>query len=163
MYAMICGLLCATLPPAEANPHGFLWTYTPDGKGGMNREVIPYEPREGDWLFFDDMSKWWTFLYAIADTAPPFHAGIVVKRPDGSLAVLESGPDDTLLEDKSSPDSAEPPLPVESVEAGSSSDEEFAAALRRITELSEVEPTKRRSLRSLVVSRLRRRGAPSDF
>jgi hypothetical protein len=74
-----------------------------------------------------------------------------------------SGPDDTLLEDKSSLDSAEPPLPVESVEAGSSSDEEFAAALRRITELSEVEPTKRRSFRSLVVSRLRRRGAPSEF
>ena len=57
----------------------------------------------------------------------------------------------------------EPPLPVESVKAGSSSDEEFAAALRRITELSDVKPTKRRSLRSLVVSRLRRRGAPSDF
>ena len=72
------------------------------------------------------------------------------------------GPDDTRFEDEPSLDSAEPPLPVDSVEAGSSSDEEFAAALRRITELSEVEPTKRRSLRSVVVSRLRRRGA-SDF
>ena len=28
--------------------------------------------------------------------SPPFHVGIVVKRRDGSLAVLESGPDDTL-------------------------------------------------------------------
>ena len=65
------------------------------------------------------------------------------------------------LEHEPSPDSAEPPLPVQSVEPRSSSDEELAAALRRITALSDVEPTKRRSLRSLVVSRLRRRGAPS--
>jgi len=72
-----------------------------------------------------------------------------------------SGPDDTRFEDEPSLDSAELPLPV--VEAGSSPDEEFAAALRRITELSEVEPTKKRSLRSLVVSRLRRLGAPSDI
>lgn len=81
--------------PAHA-PHGYLWTYKLDDHGRTVREVIPYEPREGDWLFFDDMSAWWTFLYKIASTAPPFHAGIVVKKPDGGLAVLESGPDDTL-------------------------------------------------------------------
>ena len=76
---------------------------------------------------------------------------------------LLSDPDDTVarLEQQSSLDSAEPPLPVENVDPGSSADEEVAGALRRITELSEVEPPKRRSLRLLVVSRLRRRGAPS--
>ena len=76
---------------------------------------------------------------------------------------LLSDPDDTVarLEQQSSLYSAEPPLPVESVDPGSSADEEVAAALRRITELAEVEPPKRRSLRLLVVSRLRRRGAPS--
>jgi len=76
---------------------------------------------------------------------------------------LLSDPDGTpaRLEQQSSLDSAEPPLPVESVDPGSSADEEVAGALRRITELSEVEPPKRRSVRLLVVSRLRRRGAPS--
>ena len=74
-----------------------------------------------------------------------------------------SGPEDRVaqLEHQSSLDSADPPLPVENVEPGSSSDEEVAAALRRLTELSDVEPTKRRSLRFVVVSRLRRRRAPS--
>lgn len=83
-------------PVPPNHPHGYLWYYKVDEKGKTVREVMPYEPREGDWLFFDDMSEWWEFLYSIADTAPPFHAGIVVKKPDGSLGVLESGPDDTL-------------------------------------------------------------------
>jgi hypothetical protein len=99
MYSVIC-VLMATMPVADikpqAAPYGYLWTYRPDEQGRTVRDVIPYQPREGDWLFFDDMSAWWTFLYKIADTAPPFHAGIVVKKPDGELAVLEAGPDDTL-------------------------------------------------------------------
>jgi hypothetical protein len=76
---------------------------------------------------------------------------------------LLSDPDDTVarLEQESSLESADPPLPVGSVDPGSSLDEEVTAALRRITELSEAEPAKRSSLRRLVVSRLRRRGAPS--
>jgi hypothetical protein len=71
--------------------------------------------------------------------------------------------DDTVarLEQQSSRDSAEPPLSVASFAPSSSADEEVAAALRRITELSEVEPPERRGLRLLVVSRLLRRGAPS--
>lgn len=74
---------------------------------------------------------------------------------------LLADPDDTVarLEQPSSLDPAEPPLPVGSLGPGSSADEEVVAALRRITELSEVEPppAKRRSLRSLVVSRFSRK------
>src|SRR5262245_11740182 len=90
--------LAALLPgsPPPSHPSGDLWTYRCDEKGQTVREVTPYCPKEGDWVFFDDMSEWWTFLYSLACTAPPFHAGIVVKKPDGELAVLESGPDDTL-------------------------------------------------------------------
>src|SRR5262245_36355509 len=77
-------------------PYGYLWTYRAGPNGATEREVIPYEPREGDLLFFDDMSLIWTYLYRIARTAPPFHAGVVVKKPDGRLAALEAGPDDTL-------------------------------------------------------------------
>jgi hypothetical protein len=76
----------------------------------------------------------------------------------GARALL-ADPDDTLaqLEQHSSLDSTEPPPPVLSVDPASAADEEVAAALRRITELSEVEPPKRRG----VFSRLRRRGARS--
>jgi hypothetical protein len=83
-------------PPDARHPHGYLWTYRCDEKGQAVREVIPYCPKEGDWIFFDDMSEWWTFLYSLASTAPPFHVGIVVKKPDGELAVLEAGPDDSM-------------------------------------------------------------------
>jgi hypothetical protein len=53
-------------------------------------------PREGDLVFYDDHNPTWTALFALADTGPPLHMGIVVKKPGGKLAVLEAGPDDTL-------------------------------------------------------------------
>ena len=35
-------------------------------------------------------------LFAYAGTGPPLHMGIVVKKSDGTLAILEAGPDDTI-------------------------------------------------------------------
>jgi hypothetical protein len=58
--------------------------------------AVPYEPREGDLIFYDDHSKVWTALFAIAGTGPPLHMGIVVRRSNGKLAVLEAGPDDRI-------------------------------------------------------------------
>jgi hypothetical protein len=77
---------------------------------------------------------------------------------------LLSDSDDTVarLEQEPSLDSAEPRLPVESVDPGSSADKEVAGARQRLNKLSEVEPPKRRSLHLLVASRLRRRRAPSS-
>ena len=92
-------LLTACLAPGDgAAPadYGYLWFYRPDGHGGACKTVEPYRPRQGDILFFDDMSKFWEFLYWLGHTAPPFHTGIVFKKPDGTCAILESGPDDTL-------------------------------------------------------------------
>jgi hypothetical protein len=58
--------------------------------------LLRYAPREGDLVFYDDKSRVWTALFALAGTGPPLHMGIVVKKPDGTLAVLEAGPDDSL-------------------------------------------------------------------
>jgi hypothetical protein len=55
-----------------------------------------YHPKEGDLVFYDDHSPFWTVLFLWAGTGPPLHAGIVVKKDDGPLAVLEAGPDDTI-------------------------------------------------------------------
>jgi hypothetical protein len=55
-----------------------------------------YEPGEGDLIFYDDKSRIWTALFALAGTGPPLHMGIVVKKADGAFAVLEAGPDDTV-------------------------------------------------------------------
>jgi hypothetical protein len=59
-------------------------------------EIVAYSPREGDLIFFDDHNWMWTLLFAWAGTGPPLHMGIAVKKADGSLAVLEAGPDDTV-------------------------------------------------------------------
>jgi hypothetical protein len=88
--------LSSSYEPDAKAPYGYLWFYESDGKGGTTKRVEVYTPREGDIAFFDDQSKFWEFLYHIGHTAPPFHTGLVVKRPDGTPGILESGPDDTL-------------------------------------------------------------------
>lgn len=75
-----------TLPP------GFVVTKTDAGTTAT--EV--YKPREGDLIFYDDKSQVWTALFALAGTGPPLHMGIMVKKPDGTPAILEAGPDDSL-------------------------------------------------------------------
>jgi hypothetical protein len=62
-------------------------------------KAVPYVPREGDLILYDDHKLIWTLLFAYAGTGSPLHAGIVVKKADGRLAVLEAGPDDTIWVD----------------------------------------------------------------
>jgi hypothetical protein len=99
-------MLSACLPPllvtalavgtSPGQSVGYLTTGKAPANNAASVEVEPYVPREGDLIFFDDQSKLWERLYKLGGTAPPFHVGIVVKKPDGSLGILESGPDDTL-------------------------------------------------------------------
>jgi hypothetical protein len=67
-------------------------------KGGKTArtKAVRYVPREGDLIFYDEHSWVWTALFFLAGTGPPLHMGIVVKKPNGGLAVLEAGPDDTI-------------------------------------------------------------------
>jgi hypothetical protein len=83
--------LAAPLLLCHAPPTGYL---APPAAGPA-RPVV-YAPREGDLIFYDDHNRAWTALFALAGTGPPLHMGIVVKKPDGSFAVLEAGPDDTV-------------------------------------------------------------------
>jgi hypothetical protein len=98
MHSALCSVLsaCALFGTQPGESVGYLWFYKPDANGKVCKTSEPYVPREGDIVFFDDMSKFWEFLYRIGDTKPPFHTGIVFKKPGGTLALLESGPDDTL-------------------------------------------------------------------
>jgi hypothetical protein len=54
----------------------------------------PYVPQPGDMVFYDHPSLRAGFLYALAHTGKPYHAGIVVNLPDGRPALLEAGPYD---------------------------------------------------------------------
>src|SRR5205085_2545494 len=35
-------------------------------------------------------------LYKFVGSGPPFHSGLIVPLPDGTPAIIESGPDDTM-------------------------------------------------------------------
>jgi hypothetical protein len=56
----------------------------------------PYLPQPGDLMLRLDNSVFWRTTHALALAFDPNGSGIVFARPDGSLAVLEAGPNDCL-------------------------------------------------------------------
>jgi hypothetical protein len=87
--------VCLLVGGAGAGGTGYL-ALGPAPAGSARAQVVPYVPRQGDLIFYDDHSPVWTALFALAGTGPPLHMGIVVRRPGGALAVLEAGPDDRV-------------------------------------------------------------------
>src|ERR1043166_4022876 len=75
---------------------GFLKIEKKKVKGKAEHDIVRYAPREGDLIFYDDRNLMWMVLFAYAGTGPPLHMGMVVKKTDGTLAILEAGPDDTV-------------------------------------------------------------------
>jgi hypothetical protein len=53
-----------------------------------------YVPQPGDIILYSSDHLRSRFLYALAHTGQPYHAGVVVYLPDGRPAVLEAGPYD---------------------------------------------------------------------
>jgi hypothetical protein len=56
----------------------------------------PYLPQPGDIMLRLDSSVFWRITHYMALAFDPNGSGIIVARPDGSLAVLEAGPNDCL-------------------------------------------------------------------
>ncbi len=81
---------------ADEPSSGYLKAEKKKEKGKPEHEIVRYAPREGDLIFYDDRNIGWTLLFAYAGTGPPLHMGMVVKKSNGKLAVLEAGPDDTV-------------------------------------------------------------------
>jgi hypothetical protein len=75
---------------------GYLISVPSKPDKSVQQKTISYVPREGDLIFYDEHSVPWTIFFALAGTGPPLHMGIVVKKSNGALAVLEAGPDDTV-------------------------------------------------------------------
>jgi hypothetical protein len=55
-----------------------------------------YVPQPGDIFLCTDPNPFWKFTHWLAGCGQPHHSGIVVARPDGSPALLEAGPNNTL-------------------------------------------------------------------
>jgi hypothetical protein len=57
---------------------------------------VAYVPQPGDIMLRLDGSKFWRVTHYMALAFDPNGSAIVFARPDGSLALLEAGPNDTL-------------------------------------------------------------------
>jgi hypothetical protein len=58
--------------------------------------AVAYLPQPGDVLLATDKSFFWSLTHDLAFAFEPHNSAVVVARPDGSLAILEAGPNDVL-------------------------------------------------------------------
>jgi hypothetical protein len=82
---------------ARADDVALGWVWDIDA---VSQGPAPYQPREGDILLLSAKAPVQTLGYLLVRTSHPLHSGLVVRRIDGTLAVLESGgnrEDTTLL------------------------------------------------------------------
>lgn len=78
---------------ADSNGHLYQPAYCLDDlKRGPAR---PYCPQPGDMLLATDDNFFWKITHNLAWTGHPHHTGVVFQRCDGSMAILEGGPNDT--------------------------------------------------------------------
>jgi hypothetical protein len=99
MLAVLCSLLSLTCSASPLDPHaGGSYLYQP---AFCLDEVLrgpaeAYLPQPGDIMLRLDHSVFWRVTHYMALAFDPNGSAIVFARPDGSLAVLEAGPNDTM-------------------------------------------------------------------
>src|SRR5438105_7311677 len=93
----IAVVACMACGQTGSAPEGsYIFKYEPRPNGQMQPRAYEYVPQPGDIVFFDDHNKNWEVGYKFVGSGPPFHSGLVIALPDGSPAMIESGPDDTM-------------------------------------------------------------------
>src|SRR4051812_39412704 len=58
--------------------------------------ALPYLPQPGDVMLATDSNVFWRITHNWALAFEPHNSAIIVPCPDGSLGILEAGPNDTL-------------------------------------------------------------------
>ena len=99
MLSVLLSALALAAPPAQAGaaaPEGsFLYQPAFCIDEELRGPAEPYVPQPGDIMLRLDHSVFWRVTHYMALAFDPNGSGIVFARPDGSLAVLEAGPNDT--------------------------------------------------------------------
>src|SRR6516164_3764404 len=89
-----CSLLYAADPPAAGGSYLYQPAFCIDKV--LREPAEPYLPQPGDIMLRLDGSVFWKVTHYMALAFDPNGSGIVFARPDGSLAILEAGPNDCL-------------------------------------------------------------------
>jgi hypothetical protein len=101
LLAPVLYFLLATGSPAEgspvlSSPCGVLYQPAFCIDDVLREPPVPYGPQPGDIFLATDESLGARLGHRLAFTGPPQHSGIVFAQPDGTLALLEAGPHNTL-------------------------------------------------------------------
>ncbi len=99
MLPMLCSvLLAAAAVETPAAPDCGSYLYQPAFciDDTLRGPAEPYTPQPGDIMLRMDNSIFWRVTHYMALAFDPNGSGIVYARPDGTLAILEAGPNDTL-------------------------------------------------------------------
>jgi hypothetical protein len=84
--------------PCDQAIGSFLYdaSYCMDKKGPVRGKARAYVPQPGDVMLATDKNLFWKITHDLALAFEPHNSAIVVARCDGSLAVFEAGPNDTI-------------------------------------------------------------------
>jgi hypothetical protein len=97
LLVTLVSVTCAFVDPGQPEAVGsFLYepTYCLDTE--LRGTPRPYKPQPGDIMVYTDGNVFWNITHDLALAGEPHGSGIVVRRPDGSLGILEAGPCDTM-------------------------------------------------------------------
>jgi hypothetical protein len=83
------------LPPQQA-VGSFLYQPAYCLDDALRGPTRPYMPQPGDIMLATDKNWFWELTHDLALAGNPHNSAIVFARPDGSLAILEAGPNDCL-------------------------------------------------------------------
>jgi hypothetical protein len=93
LFALTCLGMGAT-QDAGAVPASYLYqpAYCIDNL--VRGPAVAYLPQPGDVLLATDDNKFWAITHDLAFAFEPHNSAVIVRRRDGSLGVLEAGPND---------------------------------------------------------------------
>lgn len=83
-----------TAPVAPACPCGLVHDPAYSIDPPTDTPPAAYVPRPGDIVLVVSDNPIWQLLFALALLDEPYHVGVVVRMPDGTLGMLEAGPPD---------------------------------------------------------------------
>jgi hypothetical protein len=100
MGSVALALFCAAASPAQqpkpAEPGSYLYQPAFCEDCVLRLPATPYLPQPGDLIFSADGSIFWLAMHRLAGTSHPTHSMIAFRRKDGTMAILEAGPHDTM-------------------------------------------------------------------
>jgi hypothetical protein len=100
MTGIVLAIMCAGAAPGPGPdaPKIGSYLYRPAYATDYDLRLpaAPYSPQPGDIFFSTDGSRFWKIMHNLAGTGHPTHCGVAFRRPDGTMAIIEAGPHDTM-------------------------------------------------------------------